>query len=803
VPLFLRLHPFVKILFLLSLLRHTSALACGFNFVGGCSSGVHLNINGTIGTFAGADCSFETQFNGIQLGTVRSLQLAGGEAITWESCINNVTDVQLFYRVHPTGQNTGAWLSLSLPQVSQTLEGPYTTRYRDTSTANIDLTAGLTVGQQYEIEVYFKAIVDTIGDDFIPETVLFQNSNGANFRMRFTYGGPAAPPLLAVITRNESPACTGDSTGKLIVTPFGMQPGANLFYQWSAFTQNFFQIANLPAGTYTVTVTESPSGNTATVSGIVLAPVPFEAQIGQIQHIGCTGQAGSAVVQGTGGNLPYQWQWSHGPTDTLATFTNAGTFTVIGTDAKGCTTQQSLTLNSGAAATLNEQAAICPGGSVNVRGQLFSEAGNYVLTIPVTGGCDTLVALQVLLNQPAELLSTLPAQATLTCANPSLALCANADAATSYLWQLNGTNFDTNPCATLVEPGAYNIFVDRILAGKSCAAQKMVTVEAFLQAGTVTAFGEGNFDGCQYDTLSVSLQANSVRPIATYEWFFEGILIGNSGQLDFQLPYPPATPITLVATDVYGCSKTVEPIILLNQPALLSTTTTQATFCDGTIAVTVVANGGQPAYNYTWAQPNLNGTSVVVTPGTYTVSVTDQNNCLIVRTILVDDFGLEMQSVAVTGTQNNGIASVIPVGAGVAPFTYVWSNGEIGTPSINGLAEGAYCVTVTDNNGCQRSACVNVLGTSAVNTQPFPKSAGLKVYPNPIGVGERLFTDPLTEAGIWSIQDGTGRLLYQLPFEAGQSTWALPLEIPAGWYNLIWKTHIKCHSNKIFLCERR
>lgn len=48
----------------------------------------------------------------------------------------------------------------------------------------------------------------------------------------------------------------------------------------------------------------------------------------------------------------------------------------------------------------------------------------------------------------------------------------------------------------------------------------------------------------------------------------------------------------------------------------------------------------------------------------------------------------------------DGTASVTPSG-GTAPYTYSWSNLE-NTQSITGLAPGAYVVTVTDANQCQR-----------------------------------------------------------------------------------------------------
>jgi len=65
----------------------------------------------------------------------------------------------------------------------------------------------------------------------------------------------------------------------------------------------------------------------------------------------------------------------------------------------------------------------------------------------------------------------------------------------------------------------------------------------------------------------------------------------------------------------------------------------------------------------------------------------------------------------------DGTIDVTPTN-GVAPFTYVWSNGQ-NTPNLIDLCEGIYDVTVTDNQGCDVSATVTLTDPPQVVINPI------------------------------------------------------------------------------------
>jgi hypothetical protein len=81
--------------------------ACGYDWIGECSSAIHLRINGTLDSFDIAECPAGIRFDGLHLGTLQNLALANAKAVTWESCQNNVSAVGLKYRLYEQGG--GVW----------------------------------------------------------------------------------------------------------------------------------------------------------------------------------------------------------------------------------------------------------------------------------------------------------------------------------------------------------------------------------------------------------------------------------------------------------------------------------------------------------------------------------------------------------------------------------------------------------------------------------------------------------------------------------------------------------------------
>jgi hypothetical protein len=80
------------------------------------------------------------------------------------------------------------------------------------------------------------------------------------------------------------------------------------------------------------------------------------------------------------------------------TYSSAGVFTVMTTDAQGCQTnnQLTLTVNPNLSSTVNE--SICEGSSLLFNGQNYATAGSFPVTLMSQSGCDSIVTLNLTVN---------------------------------------------------------------------------------------------------------------------------------------------------------------------------------------------------------------------------------------------------------------------------------------------------------------------------------------------------------------------------------------------------------------------
>ena len=139
----------------------------------------------------------------------------------------------------------------------------------------------------------------------------------------------------------------------------------------------------------------------------------------------------------------------------------------------------------------------------------------------------------------------------------------------------------------------------------------------------------------------------------------------------------------------------------------------------GTGSVDITVTGGiTGTYSYNWSTADGSGIidgqadQPALTAGTYHLKITDQNSCEKSIDITLTQppsitLNFSVTDITCQSSAFNDGSIDLTVSGGIAPYTYLWSNGLI-TEDITGLTDGYYKVIVTDLNGCHMIDSIRV-----------------------------------------------------------------------------------------------
>ena len=213
---------------------------------------------------------------------------------------------------------------------------PYTYNWSNgATTQNI---SGLSPG------TYIVTITDSSGCGSGTDTIVITNTGG-----------------VVVTASATNVLCSGNTNGTATATPVGQSPYT---YIWSN-GQTTQTATGLGVGTYTVIVMDA-NGCLDTTTATVNSPLPMSGTI-TTTPVTCNGGSnGTGTVTITGGVGPYSYSWiPSGQTTVTGTGLSAGTYTIVVTDANGCTVSPTLLISQPLAMVLSEVPTnvLCNGGS--------------------------------------------------------------------------------------------------------------------------------------------------------------------------------------------------------------------------------------------------------------------------------------------------------------------------------------------------------------------------------------------------------------------------------------------------------
>lgn len=587
----------------------------------------------------------------------------------------------------------------------------------------------------------------------------------------------ANDPVVQIAT----PGILNCNAAQITLNGNGSSTGNDISYAWTgpgivSGDSTLTPVVNAP-GDYTLVISNSSNGCTSeqvvAVSQDIVNP---PADAGPDLVLNCYTPQQQLGGSGNPSGPGYTFVWTgpgitSGGNSNSPTADQGGNYTLLVTNtANGCTSQDDVTLttdfaqpaaDAGATFQLNcvqETYTLQATGSqgAGFTYQWTTTTGNFITastiltpTVDAPGtynllitntinGCTATSGVQI--SQAADLpVAVINTPQTLTCAVNSVTLNGGGSSTGpefTYQWtasgggNISGNGNTLNP--TVNEPGTYTLVITNTT--NSCTMDASVQVDEDV---TPPAIDAGQPQTLTCTVLSVNLAGTVSSPGSfTYQWTTSNGNIGSGASTLTPTVNTTGDYTLLVTNQQNGCTSTdavnvladqVDPVAAIQQPAVLTCTTTQFP-----LNATGSSTGANMDYQWTttgghFLDMSIDLQPVIDEPGSYILLVTNlTNGCTQTASVAVTqdiqnptaNAGADgLLTCAITSLQLDGTGSSQSGGS----FTYQWTTtgGQILngantlTPGIG--AGGTYTLTVLNQiNGC--SATDNALIN--VNTQP-------------------------------------------------------------------------------------
>lgn len=491
----------------------------------------------------------------------------------------------------------------------------------------IDLNSNFASGNQWSTGATTQTINVTPNQSGTFTYSVFSTQSGCTGTATFTV--TVNPVPVAVINPSPTAAiCNGSSVTLSAVTDIGTN------YLWSPGSATTQNISATTANSYTVTVTNSTTGCSKTSAATTVSinsPPSVSITASPVSATICS--PGTVTLTATGGMSSYSW--SNGLVGQSITVSTSGTYTVTVTDANGCTNtaSQLVTINplptvsfiglsnnycvsNSSGQTLTGSPS---GGSFSISpsnaglsGNVFTPSsaglGTYTITYTYTdgNGCINTSSQSVTVN-PLPTPTVTAQSATTFCYGGSVVL--TTEAASSYLWS-NGATTQFITINQVAQSGSYSVTSTNAFGCSATSSPVSVTVNPaptpVISAGGPTTFCEGG-----NVTLSTTV------PYSSYSWL-PGLQSSSSIVATASGNYQVAV------VDGNGCTATSAITPVTVNPNPVPTISGSLTFCTGG-STDLTASA---ASAYLWSPGGATTQTITVAAtGTYSVTVTDANNC--------------------------------------------------------------------------------------------------------------------------------------------------------------------------------
>lgn len=459
----------------------------------------------------------------------------------------------------------------------------------------------------------------------------------------------AADPIVVSIDEVNHVSCNGGSDGSITASATGGTPP--LFFNWSngMFGET---ISGLPAGNYTVTVTDGSGGGPSTASATVNQPPPLNIfEDGGVDPYTCTTPA-RVTVSASGGTPGYEFNWSTGASGpTIYLWPEDLPASVTVTDNNNCTSEL------------------------------------IISNLPGNTEAPTAIAMGVIL----------------TCADPIITLSgAGSDEGPCFSYSWSGPSgfqsTELHPSVSI--PGLYTLVVTNVCNG--CTASTEALVMEDTEAPNILIDFPVDTFACGVDVVEIDACFSGDFQ---YAWStLNGLIVSGNNNCTVEVGLPASYLLTITNPD-NGCTSIMEVVVGGVTKPVIQIDSIADVRCFGSMDgyVALSGSGGVGPYDFLWRDSSDLAIRDDLAAGTYLVTMTDAEGCVVVDSFVIGHPPqIQLNLVVTHETEpgaNDGTAGVDP-DLGHPPYLVVWSTGD-STFTIDGLAPGSYSVSVTDSLGCE------------------------------------------------------------------------------------------------------
>ncbi len=538
-------------------------------------------------------------------------------------------------------------------------------------------------------------------------------------------------------------SCYGLTDGSITLSPTGGTQGYS--YTWTNGSTEK-DLTNLTVGNYSVTLTDA-NGCKADESFDLTQPASLNLNLTATTYnggvnISCNGYSDGAISSTiSGGVAPYSYLWSNNATSANINGLTANSYELTVTDKNGCKntaatslTQPTLLAHAFTTSSYNGYEVRCfngndgsvqsiPSGGTQPYSYLWGggeitaslsnrSAGSQSILITDANGC--LLTDAILLKSPTELGGNLDVSYfngfNISCAglaDGTIAVIPSGGLTPySYSWSAG-----LQPQANQSNLGAGSYLVT-ISDANSCTRVLNATLNQ--PQPISSAVVQTGFIPCNGD-LKGAFSSTTQGGVSPYQYYW--VNAENDTISTAQNPTSlGANAYKLVVVDLNGC-KLIQNGHTISQPTRLVVTAQGVDlrcFNDQTGSVMAQASGATPGYTFKWLSggpANAGWSNLPV--GTYTVEVTDANQCKKTATVsigepsLLEIITIDQHLISCDGLPQGFVNT--QARGGTPQYQYSWSNGGA-SASINNLLAGNYILTLTDNNDCKATQSYTITG---------------------------------------------------------------------------------------------